>query len=386
MKKALIFCNHRVPVAEPNAIRLINIGLMLKELGYDVTLFGAYSAKDVTGSYKGINYVEWGQTVGHGIKQHNLRKKEYLINIKKAVVGCDSSDIIISALGENANRAHIYLRKTARDRGAVFIQSIVEWYVLANFGGWKRAHRYFHNEYLMRHGNQKSKNIIGISTLLCDYYKAKGCNSVYIPTMVDMEEYKGISHAKNDRIVIAYAGSPRRKDCIANAILALLRLDDSERAKFVFNIYGAGENDLIQVGISREMIKELGDSLCIHGRIPYEEVKQHVANADFTVLLRRNTINANAGFSTKVGESMACGTPVIANITGDLAQYIIDGKTGVICSDESVEACVTAYRRILTLSDEEIEHMREKCVETAGISFNYRTYINALQAFIGGAK
>jgi len=107
-------------------------------------------------------------------------------------------------------------------------------------------------------------------------------------------------------------------------------------------------------------------------------VKQHVANSDYSILLRHNTVNANAGFSTKVGESMACGTPVIANITSDLAFYVKNGETGVVCDDESIDSCVNAFRRIISMPANQYVTMRLKAKELARASFNMEAYVDLL--------
>lgn len=383
MKKALIFCDHRVPTAEPNAIRLVNIALMLKQLGFDTMLYGVYNEAEVQGIERGIPFIQWSQTSGQGAKPRSIRKKEYLSHVKDVLEKTSNVELIISALHLANVETHRYMRKFARENQIEYIQSLVEWYGLAQLGGWKRFHRFLYNEYLMRIDNARTEKIISISSYMANYYRKKGCQVIVIPTMVDMSEYSDTIHLKNNRIIVAYAGSPKQKDCIVNAIFALEWLSKEERMKLQFHIYGAKEKDLFNVGLTPMVIDKLGDSFIAHGRIPYSEVKQHVANADYTILLRHDTVNANAGFSTKVGESMACGTPVIANITSDLALYVKNEETGIVCANESVEACVDAYHRILQLSEEQYCRMRENAKKTAQTGFNLETYIPMLANLIG---
>lgn len=384
MKKALIFCGHRVPTAEPNAIRLINFALMLKQLGYETTLYGVYNDDEVQGEERGISFVQWSQTPGHGIVPHQKRKEEFYNHVKNAVESTSDVSLIISAMNNTVAKAHSYLRKYAQDHGILFIQSLVEWYELAQLGGIKRLHRYIHCEYLMRVEYVRSKNIISISSYMADYYKKRGCRTIVIPTMVDMREYENVTHTKNERITIVYAGSPRRKDCIVNAIFALEKLSEAERNRIQFHIFGASEKDLLDVGLTEKIIVTLSDSFVVHGRIPYAEVKQYVANADYTILLRHNTVNANAGFSTKVGESMACGTPVICNITSDLSLYVKDGDTGIVCDDETVDSCAMAYRRILSMNENQYVKMRSNAKAVAETGFNLNTYVTLLGNLIEG--
>ena len=111
---------------------------------------------------------------------------------------------------------------------------------------------------------------------------------------------------------------------VGNCAVGLL--SDEEKGRLALHLYGTVPEQLVMLGIDPAFLEAHRDTVICHGRIPYAEVKGKVADADFTVRLRPNKRYANAGFPTKVGESMACGTPVIANITSDLGKYIIDGK------------------------------------------------------------
>ena len=227
-------------------------------------------------------------------------------------------------------------------------------------------------------------NILAISSLLDNFYKSRGCNTVTVPTILDMEAYKEVSateHNYGNVIHVAYAGNPGKKDYIINAILALELLSEDERKHICFDLYGPSEKEISSC-IPPTLIQKFQNNIVCHGRIPHEDVKKKIANADFTVLLRPDKRYANAGFPTKVGESMACGTPVIANITSDLGRYIIDGKTGIVCENETIEAFADAVRRVLAMSDRERALMRNEASRMAENSFDYKVYADALDDYI----
>ncbi len=266
------------------------------------------------------------------------------------------------------------------------IVNAVEWYDKDNeqFKGIRGKINFVKNRIALMCFHRKMKNILSISSLLENYYQSRGCNTVTVPTILDLCDYKGVSQTREerDKIHVAYAGSPGRKDYIANAIRALLLLDDSDRARIQLHFYGPTIRQLGVLGISNELLTSLRENVVCHGRIPYEEVKNRIAEADFTVLLRPNKRYANAGFPTKVGESMACGTPVIANITSDLDKYIIDGETGIVCADESGLSCAEAFRKALSTSSEERMNMRQKCLAMAQRAFDYRVYAETVEKFL----
>lgn len=134
------------------------------------------------------------------------------------------------------------------------------------------------------------------------------------------------------------------------------------------------------------MLAVLDGILYIHGRIPYSDVQNIIAHSDFTVLLRPNLRYANAGFPTKVGESMMCGTPVIANHTSDLNLYIRDGDTGIVVRNESPEACAEGFRMALKMDKNARNKMRRNARKEAERSFDYKVYTDAMKKFMEGLK
>lgn len=176
------------------------------------------------------------------------------------------------------------------------------------------------------------------------------------------------------------------KDYIINAIKALLLLSRDERARIKINIYGCTSDQLLALGISSNELSAIGDSLECFGRLPYQEVKLRIAQSDFTVLLRPNKKYANAGFPTKVGESMACGTPVIANLTSDLKLCIINGKTGIICKDETTQSCADAFRIAINMNKNERELMRQEAEKMGQGFFSIETYLSKFDQFLTKCK
>ncbi|MDX1701156.1 MAG: hypothetical protein R3250_11085, partial [Melioribacteraceae bacterium] len=77
------------------------------------------------------------------------------------------------------------------------------------------------------------------------------------------------------------------------------------------------------------------------------------------------------------------GTPVIANITSDLGEFLHDGIEGFVCHDESAEAFAECLNRAMMLSDKKLSDMRMAALEQARISFDYHNYSETLSNFLG---
>lgn len=374
----LLFSDFGLPNSCANATRVLAFAKMLEDNGYRVKLLGVSYNKDekLEGEYDDISYEMLKAPQYFGI--HSIKRIKMLSNIideylEKMQRSAGIHAIILSNV--YYDYAKVFLNFSQK-YGSKLIVNAVEWYEKNNeiFDGLTGKIKFIKNRIALKYIHPKMGNIIAISELLGDYYRMKGCNVCVIPTVLDMKKYKRVRHIQNNKIIISYAGSPARKDLIKNVIFALLKLDEVERNQIELHIYGATIKSLQSLGIADKEINALNDCLFAHGRIPYEQVKDRISTSDYTILLRPNLRYANAGFPTKVGESMACGTPVIANITSDLGKYIIDGENGVVCKDETLDSCVCALKKILHISNQKHQKMREKAKLKAELSFDYRIY------------
>ena len=123
------------------------------------------------------------------------------------------------------------------------------------------------------------------------------------------------------------------------------------------------------------------------GRKPRSEVLRQVAGSDFAFLLRPSDERyAKAGFPTKVVESLSLGTPMLCNLSSDLAIYLKDGENSILINDCSADACCSALRRILALSREQMNRMRLSARKTAEDAFDWRKYKRVVELFIKEGK
>lgn len=384
-----MFSDVELPDSCALATRVINLAKILKELGHDIELVGVcYDVgKELSGSFDGINFEMLRAAPWTGIKAYKRIKQlesdaEKYLAVHSQEKPYDA--ILLSNIYFDFSSSFI---NYAKKYSSKLVVNSVEWYEKNNskFDGIKGKLNFIKNRIALKKIHVKMGNIIAISSFLDNYYKERGCNTVTIPTIIDLKEYENVlSKPKvfDGKIHIAYAGDPGRKDYIINAIYALELLSEDEREKIKLDFYGTTYEKLYANGLSREYIEEYKDSIICHGRIPYELVKEKIAEADFTVLLRPQMRYANAGFPTKVGESMACGTPVICNITSDLGKYVTDGINGIVCENETKEACAMALKKALMLTSEEKEQMRKNAVYTAKSAFDYNVYINKVEEFL----
>lgn len=276
----------------------------------------------------------------------------------------------------------IFARRVLRwseSAGAAAIIDCVEWYdtshqPLGRFGPFALDH-----ERAMRRTYAQANHVICISTLLSHHFRGLGSKTLVVPPTTDV---RSIPWARSmDRRVcrFAYAGTPGRKDLLGLMMDEMRHI--AAQVPISLDVVGPSPEDLAQFwsdGAAPEW-------LTVHGKVSRAQAMDTVRGADFTVLFRPQARYANAGFPTKVVESMASGTPVVCNLTSDLGRHITDGKNGVVSASPKSIDIRSALQRAASLPQSEREAMRKAARSEAERSFDFRGYTNELTDFVDSA-
>jgi glycosyltransferase involved in cell wall biosynthesis len=136
------------------------------------------------------------------------------------------------------------------------------------------------------------------------------------------------------------------------------------------------------LGGSAGLLDQLGDTVNPLGRVPRSQVLEALQEAHFTVLLRPDRRYSNAGFPSKVPESLAAGVPILLNLTSDLREYLGDGTAALLVDDSSPMEVTRAIRRALQLTPEELSDFRRCARAKAEKYFDYRVYVDSFKAYL----
>jgi glycosyltransferase involved in cell wall biosynthesis len=188
--------------------------------------------------------------------------------------------------------------------------------------------------------------------------------------------------AREDVLRLVYAGSPGKKDLLGNAIRGLGELRSSS-VRVSLRLVGPSRRVTADcLGPDARLLDGLDDMIEYHGRVPHDEAVRLVAGADFSILLRPDKRYAHAGFPTKLVESLSLGVPIITNPTSDIAEYVRDGKEGMLLEDISPKAFAAAVRRVLEMPSAQRAAMKGHASQRARECFDYRRYVEPLKAFV----
>ena len=295
-------------------------------------------------------------------------------------------DAVILYGGASAFAGRVIRWATTNDVRVVV--DAVEWYEGTHQPGGRYGPFALTNELAMRNVFPRARNVIAISSYLATHFQAKGCRVVTVPPTRDVMGTAASLGAGRGPVRFAYAGVPGRKDLLDVMVAGFARVHAERRDDgFRLDVAGISEGDLLAMPAVRDAgIETLPSWLEVHGRLGRDEVTQLVREADFVPLIRPDARYANAGFPTKVVESLTLGTPVLGNLTSDLGRYLINGQNAVLCEDASVRAFADAAAKAVRMTVDERSVMRCAARATAEASFDYRAFVETIRAFLEGLR
>jgi glycosyltransferase involved in cell wall biosynthesis len=266
-----------------------------------------------------------------------------------------------------------------------------EWYDPSHTMGGRFGPFALDSEFRMRWLHRRAGNVICISSFLAQYYGGKGCNVVRIPPLVSMEGDRYYSdlivapEPSPGHLSLAYAGVPGRKELFSEIVTGV-RASRQQGINVSLQLVGVTESE------SSDIMRRSGirvrdfDGITCHGWLPREAAVQIIAASDFTVLLRPQKRFANAGFPSKLVESLSLGVPVMANATSDIAEYLRDGGNGYLLSEPTAGALEGAIDRASRLTIEQKNQMRIQARLRTHECFDYRNYVGVLSEFLSTAR
>lgn len=384
----LIVSLNMFPNGDAGAIRDDAFAKIYRELGHKVSCICGLTIGDM-GLHNSISYqgvAEPGLGLLKQIKSQLLAAKRLKEAMSLVYSESEKSDLI-HFVSQNPLAA-IWLKHYAKLHNNIMLYACVEWYSPLNYRGGRLSIPYLINHWLNRHYVTPEMKVIAISNFFEQYFANKGNQVIRIPVIMDKADYTPNLQPNENGLTIAYVGSPFRKDSIYNIIEALASLTEAERAKITFCLAGVTEEDVYAIcsnyGIDANKVLP---RVYAYGRLPREEALAVVKKADFSILIRpENEVYAEAGFPTKFVEAMMNGTPVLCNITSDIALYLQDGKNGISINSDNTADIVTAMRRALRMTINEKADMRQAALITAYTHFDYRRYSSEVMKLLQTTK
>jgi len=259
----------------------------------------------------------------------------------------------------------------ARRRGVALMFDAVEWYAAPTLLRFLASPYLWNTEIALRVLIPRLDGVVAISrSLQADPKEVRPGTSKDSPT---------------GALRLAYAGSPGSKDLIDVVLEAVLERDAGE-GRIVLDMAGLTEEALRKRAPLRRRGGNIPACLRAHGQVSHARSIEIASQADFTVFLREVNRVSTHGFPTKFVESLALGTPVITNLTSDLADHLRDGVTGLICNQPTRAALDAALDRAISLDGAARSALRQAARAEAERAFSYHAHTAAFGALIDTAR
>ncbi|WP_337042023.1 glycosyltransferase [Emticicia sp. 17c] len=384
-KKIAYVGDFRFPKGAASSIRVLGIGRILADCGYDVSFHGVVSDIEQSGQASGMfeNFYYSNLVLKSGdimatlydLVSGGFRSIKLFESLKP--------DYII--LGGGYSRYLIPLLRYTRKHNIRLIVDIWEWYDYSHLPGGKFGPLALDTHLALTKLIKKSDGVITISSFLERYYSNANKKVIRIPILINKEESNNQTQPKKtfdpNYLHLIYAGDPGRKDII-DVVIAGLDSLINEGIKVKVHLVGPSKQSLTKIlGDKGYLLDKLQDAIVLHGKVAQDKVPDLLASADFSFLIRPDMRYAHAGFPTKFVESMNAGLPIICNLTSDLGMYVKNGENGFIMADTSAESFIACVKKASQLSEDEKKQMRVHARNVAEQSFDYRIFIEPVKTF-----
>jgi len=386
LKKSILYIGgFELPDKNAAAQRVISNAKAFRDLDYDTFFIGLSKDKSVCNNiekFEGFEYIniEYPANLKQWLSYlTSIKKYQPFLNVRKP-------DMVIAY---NFPGISLYkLRKWTLKERISLIADCTEWYE-ANGNIFFRLIKNFDTSYRMKIIHPKLDGMIAISNFLFTYYSKRMNNVIEIPPLVDlsMDKWKSNENSKGtDGIVnIVYAGSPGagKKDRLDILIQILAQIKEDGFSEFKFTVIGITEQQYKNSFLT-EIPLIINENVLFKGRISHVESLNEIKKAQFNLFIRDNNLTNNAGFPTKLVESISCGTPILTNSTSNIQDYIRIEENGFLINTTSESSIRNGIKEAISLPFEKIRIMKDNCYQSQ--IFNYTKYTSHFELLIRNLK
>ncbi len=370
MQKILYIGRFELPDKEATAQRVIANAKLLSGLGYEIELAGWSDDVPHSAGWRTVNFF--------GFCCYEKHKAE--TSYEKYIMFSDAS-LELQLLEQKKYHTVIAynfpasalqkILKYCRSNGIRCIGDVTEWYANSNKNYFFRIVRAYDSFLRMRILHRKMNGLFVISKYLQAYYS--DCHTVLLPPLIDKQDPKWhvSGHFPGSVPRLVYAGWPSRdKERLDLIVKAVLRISPTYPVK------------LDVVGLTKEAYQSLyaltdaqmanidDGTVCFRGRVSHIETLAYIKEAAYSVIVRQPCRKNDAGFPSKLVESLSCGTPVLTTAISNVTDYVGGGNNGYILSLDNLE---DGFRTAL-------DNIGQVRVNTQ--QFDYRQYTDAVKTFL----
>jgi glycosyltransferase involved in cell wall biosynthesis len=184
------------------------------------------------------------------------------------------------------------------------------------------------------------ESLFVISSKLKQAYIDRGVekDKIHIINMtVDPSRFENLKKQGNEKSIVYCGNGANNKDGV-DQLIKSFALVHNKYPGFRLTIIGPSPKRGDASG-NIELVEQLGlqESVIFSGQKSPEEVPQLLKNATILALDRPDSLQAQNGFPTKLGEYLLTGNPVCVTNVGDIPLFLKDGESAIVAEHDNVE-------------------------------------------------
>lgn len=219
----------------------------------------------------------------------------------------------------------------------------------------------------------KFDGFIAISESLQKYAEEKGrvdASIIKVPILIDKSQYDRVEPYTQERPYIFHAGTMyERKDAIVSTMKAFAKANEVLAGNVEFIL--AGPESPHKAELDAIIAENHLDNI-VHfiGQLTHNDVLGYQKGAWLTILNKHDNVQNRNGFSTKLGDVLLAGTPVITTTVGEANNWLKDEESALITEPHNIDAIaqqiIKAYQNPELLSRISLE-----CKQLARNNFDF---------------
>jgi glycosyltransferase involved in cell wall biosynthesis len=177
---------------------------------------------------------------------------------------------------------------------------------------------------------------------------------LHVPMSVDVERFNS-NHVLKKKHIVFCGELNDQKDGVNILIRAFADISKSY-PDYSLSLFGnAANSQTLNYYINMVDMLKISDKVIFNGQVSNDEIPLYLQEASVLALPRPESVQAQHGFPTKLGEYLASGNPVIVTSVGEIPDYLTDGVNALIAKPGNAESFGNKLREILsdlTLSEQ----------------------------------
>lgn len=203
---------------------------------------------------------------------------------------------------------------------------------------------------------QKLNGLFVISEALKKYFISHGVNSNKIEIInmfVNSDRFIGLKKGKTTDKYIAYCGTASNNKDGVDELLKSFAIIASKIPGIKLYIIGqTPSKEDISNNLALIDSLHISDKVVFTGIVSMQDMPQLLKNAETLALARPDSIQAQYGFPTKLGEYLLTGNPVVVTKVGDISKFLTHGVSALLAEERNPKDFADKLEWIFTHKDE----------------------------------